>query len=256
MNNPTRCSSFPIVSKNQNWPRKITSWWAWGYLQVCRLMWRRRCSKSKVGKASSVLQNTRCLSPREWVCTASGGHPCAGRYAANEAQILDWSLCHICWIFVATQHFFCGYYYQPLIIGIKVPLSEICSGRGSGSQRGGCKGGWAAWDIDINTYVQTVGRSYQVRLLQTWAKCLLRTWVIGILNGVQKYGKVHIAVSERHKRTTQKVTLLQVKLCLVMVFGKCRLEAWDKAFEFYLCFLGGQASSNAMVCISDWEVAK
>jgi hypothetical protein len=48
--------------------------------------------------------------------------------------------------------------------------------------------------------------------------------VKGILNGVEKYGKVQIAVSERHKRTTQKVTLLQVKLCPVMEFGKCRLE--------------------------------
>jgi hypothetical protein len=67
----------------------MNGWWAWGDLQVCRLLWRRRCSKSKVGKASSVLQNTRCLSPWEWVCTASGGHPCAGRYAANEGQILD-----------------------------------------------------------------------------------------------------------------------------------------------------------------------
>ncbi len=75
-------------------------WLPWGtyHLQVCRLLWRRRCSKSKVSKASSVLQNTRCLSPWEWVCTASGGHPCAGGYAANEGLQLGLLFVSTVWL--------------------------------------------------------------------------------------------------------------------------------------------------------------
>ncbi len=75
-------------------------WLPWGtyHLQVCRLLWRRRCSKSKVSKASSVLQNTRCLSPWEWVCTASGGHPCAGGYAANEGLQLGLLFVSMVWL--------------------------------------------------------------------------------------------------------------------------------------------------------------
>jgi hypothetical protein len=162
---------------------------------------------------------------------------------------------YISCMWALTNGFAATWVFQLLTSNWYAP-EQSSSGRRSGSQRGGCKGGWAAWDLDINTYVQTVGRSYHVRLLRTWEKGLLRTWVKGILNGVEKYGKVQIAVSQRHKRTTRKVTLLQVKLCLVMVFGKCRLEAWDKAFQCYWSFLGGQASSNAMLRISDWEVAK
>jgi hypothetical protein len=65
MNNPRRSNSFHIVSKNQNWPRKITSWLAWGDLQVCLLLWRRRCSKSKVHKASLVFCRTPGACPLE-----------------------------------------------------------------------------------------------------------------------------------------------------------------------------------------------
>jgi len=110
MNNPTRCTSFAIVSKNKNWARKITSW---GHGVICRC----------VGYYGEEDAPSRRLARPLVFCRTPGDCPLENGYARpvegihvlvdmRQMEVKSWTNLSAIYAesLLALNIFFCGYY--------------------------------------------------------------------------------------------------------------------------------------------------